>query len=250
MSAPDWLISRPIAHRGLHNAKNGIVENSPGAIDAAVQAGHTIEIDVQLTADGTAVVFHDETLDRLTDTHGPLIERSVDELREIAYRGTSDHIVSLADALTRVDGRVPLVIEVKSQWGNVGPLERCVTEALEDYEGAVALMSFDPTSVSELRRLAPAIPRGIVACRFHDAEEWSQLSSSQRFRMRYFMHLLFTRPQFISYDVDDLPSTAVRILRALGMHVICWTVRSEDRRRFALNYTDQITFEGFKPDLT
>lgn len=241
-----WLTARPIAHRGLHDAANGIVENSPSAIAAAADAGYSIELDVQLTADGDAVVFHDETLDRLTDERGAVMQRSCAELRATAYSTGSDRIASLAEILALVAGRVPLVIEIKSLWGHAGPLERRVAEQLRDYRGDVAVMSFDPRTVAEMRRIAPHLTRGIVASRYAAPEEWPHLDAAQRLCLRHLLHALKTRPQFVSYDANGLPAPAPWIARAMGVPVITWTIRSEAERARALRWSDQVTFEGFR----
>jgi glycerophosphoryl diester phosphodiesterase len=242
-----WLTETPIAHRGLHDAARGIVENSTSAVAAALDGGYSIEIDVQLTADGDAVVFHDETVERMTEANGLVAERTCAQLCDITYRGSTDKISSIADLLGQVAGRVPLVIEVKSLWNNVGPLETRLASALADYQGRVAVMSFDPASVKAMRTLMPQTPRGIVACRFADRREWPGHSAWQRFGMRHLLHAGRSRPDFISYDADDLPAPGPWIARRLGLPIITWTVRSEEQRQRALRFSDQITFEDFLP---
>ncbi len=249
MSRLDWLTKTPIAHRGLHDAAAGVVENSPSAITRAVDAGYSVEIDVRLTADGNAVVYHDATLERLTASRDRVIDLSTAALCDIAYAGTGDKIATLAQTLDLVSGRRPLVIELKTGWANVRALAAGVARDLENYRGTAAVMSFDPRCIAAFRKLAPQVPRGIVACRFSDPENWPELSSWQRFSMRHFLHVASTRPHFVSYDADDLPAPAPRLLRALGLPVITWTVRSERQGAHALKWSDQITFEGFQPQV-
>ena len=192
-------------------------------------------------------MFHDETLGRLTSAEGPVVERPLGELVQIGYRQCSDRIQPLAGLLEQVAGKTPLVIELKSLWDGGDALERHVAEQLRNYQGHAAVMSFDPRSIAALRRIAPALTRGIVACRFADAGEWPMLNAWQRFAMRHLLHWQRTKPDFISYDLQDLSSLAPRLVRASGCPLITWTVRSEADHARAAGRADQITFEGFLP---
>lgn len=242
-----WLTKRPVAHRGLHDAGGGIIENTPSAIKAAIEGGYAIEVDLQLAGDGEAMVFHDSTLDRLTTESGPLVGRSAAALREIAFKATKDRMMTLPELLDMVSGQVPLVIEIKSQWGNVGPLERRAAQVLRPYKGAAAVMSFDPLSVAAFVTLAPEIPRGIVAERFRDLDEWSQTTAWQRFVMRHLLHIGRTKFDFVAYDVHGLPSAAPLIARfLLRKPLLTWTVRTKTDRLRARVFANQMIFEGFR----
>jgi len=243
-----WLTARPIAHRGLHDAVHGIIENSPSAFAAAMRHGYAIECDLQLSADAEAMVFHDDCLDRLTQETGPVAAVRSKELRKIPLNGTRDHITTLVELLHQVAGRTPLVIELKSHWDGNDRLPACAVEVLKDYDGPCALMSFDPDMVEQVRDLAPGLPRGIVADRVADPY-WLRLPFAQRLALRNLSHLPRTRPHFLSYDVTGLPSPASRLFREAGLPVICWTVNDEATRARALNWCNQITFEGFYPDV-
>lgn len=241
----DWLIARPIAHRGLHDAKRGVVENTRSAFAAAIVSNYAIECDVQLTADGEAVVFHDETLDRLALAQGSLIARTAAELASIVLRGTTDRIETLADLLAQVRGRVALIIELKSSWNGNVALARRAVQLLRSYSGPCALMSFDPDLVEALR-CEPHIARGIVAERA-TRPPWQALPLARRLELRHLRHWQRTLPHFISFDAGGLPWPPVTQLRAAGLPVITWTVRSEDEATAVRRYCDQITFEGFLP---
>ena len=241
----DWLIARPIAHRGLHDAKRGVVENTRSAFAAAIVSNYAIECDVQLTADGEAVVFHDETLDRLALAQGPLIARTAAELASIVLRGTTDRIETLADLLAQVRGRVALIIELKSSWNGNVALARRAVQLLRSYSGPCALMSFDPDLVEALR-CEPHIARGIVAERA-TRPSWQALPLARRLELRHLRHWQRTLPHFISFDAGGLPWPPVTQRRAAGLPVITWTVRSEDEATAVRRYCDQITFEGFLP---
>ncbi len=247
-SALGWLTARPIAHRGLHDAVHGIIENSPCAFAAAMRHGYAIECDLQVSADGEAMVFHDDRLDRLTQESGPVVAATSKELRKIALKGTRDHITTLDDLLRQVAGRTPLVIELKSHWDGDNRLAARAVEVLRRYDDPFALMSFDPDMVEQMRDLAPDMPRGIVADRMN-SHDWTILPFAQRLELRNLGHLPRTRPHFLSFDANGLPSPASRLFREAGLPVICWTVRDEAMRARVLNWCDQITFEGFFPDV-
>lgn len=241
-----WL-KRPIAHRGLHDAAAGVVENSAASVTDALGHGYAIEVDLQCAADHMPVVFHDATLDRLTDETGPVAARDVESLRAIALRGTNNRILSLPDLLALVGGYVPLVLEVKSTWRGDGKFEANIAKQLAAYAGPVAVMSFDPYSVAAFRELAPTLPRGLVACRFA-AEHWADLSIWQRFAMRHLLTSAFARPHFIAYDIGALPAVAPLIAKLVfGLPLLTWTVRTKADRERALRYTDAMIFEGIDP---
>lgn len=246
MAGLDWLIERPIAHRGLHG--DGIVENTLAAARAAVAANYAIEVDLILTADGEAVVFHDDTLDRLTKAGGPLARRSLAELKQVSFRATDERIPTLQELLDTVAGRTPLVLELKSNWNGDDRLTARTAEILKGYPGPVAAMSFDPTVLMQLQRYAPGLPRGIVAERHYDHSDWSVLAASRKFSLGNLLHLARSKPHFVAYYVRDLPAIAPLAARHLfGMKLLTWTVRSEAERRKARRWANQMIFEGFRP---
>jgi glycerophosphoryl diester phosphodiesterase len=242
-----WL-KRPIAHRGLHDEAQGIVENSASAVAAAIAKGYAIEVDLQCAADGVPVVFHDEQLDRLTREKGPVAARDAASLCAIPLRHGKDHILSLAGLLGLVDGRVPLVLEVKSSWGGDPRYEPSIAEVLKSYHGPVAVMSFDPDCAAAFKRLAPGLPRGLISERFADKRHWSHLSPLRRFAMRHLLTAALARPDFIAYDIKALPALAPAMARSLfGLPLLTWTVRSEADKAKAMRYADAMIFEGVLP---
>lgn len=241
-----WL-KRPIAHRGLHDATKGVIENSASAVKAAMGKGYAVEVDLQCAAEHMPVVFHDATLDRLTAESGPLAARNVETLQAVKMRGSGDYILSLPDLLDLVAGYVPLVLEVKSTWTGDGKLERNIAKILESYAGPVAVMSFDPYAVAAFRRAAPTLPRGLVAGRF-DHEHWPDLTAAQRLAMRHLLTSTFAWPHFIAYDIAALPAAAPLIAKvAFGLPLLTWTVRNVTDRERALRYADAMIFEGIEP---
>ncbi len=242
----DWLVEKPIAHRGLHG--DGRIENSLAAARAAVEGNYAIECDVLLSKDGVVFVFHDDTLERLTAEQGRFSDRTADELKRIRLKGSEETIPTLAEFLETVGGKVPLVIELKSDFDGHETLAAKVADMLVDYAGPVAAMSFDPVLVDALRRVAPGLPRGIVSEWKYKASDWPGLSWWTRFRLAYLLHIFTTKPHFVSYSINDLPAAAPLICKHLiGMKLICWTVRTDKQRRRAKWWADQITFEGFRP---
>jgi Glycerophosphoryl diester phosphodiesterase len=249
MARADWLTARPVAHRGYHDVRQGRIENTPSAVAAAVEKSFGIEIDIHLSADGVPFVFHDHTLDRLTEGTGPVGARSMAELRAVPFRDTADRITPLAEILDIVAARVPLFIEVKSFEGvDPRPLVAKTVDILRRYPGPAALMSFDPLAVTTMRELAPEIPRGIIADDCRDEVDWGGFSRLQRFALRHLLHAPKTRPDFMNYWVKALPSPGPSLLRALGVPLLTWTVRSNADRIRAARWADQIVFEGFDPD--
>ncbi len=244
----EWLIARPVAHRGLHDAAAGIIENTPSAFAAAIAANYAIECDIQLSADGEAMVFHDQTLDRLTEGSGRLDAMSAAELKRVAFRATADRMITLGELCDLVADRAALFVEIKSRFDGDLRLVKRAAEVLASYSGRVALMSFDPVPIAALRTLAPRLPRGIVAERRYTHPEWSPLPARTKRALAYFQHALQSRPQFIAYSVKDLPSAIPRLARnLLRLPLLTWTVRTDVDRERAARYADQMIFEGFRP---
>src|SRR6201986_1897332 len=215
MRAPDWLTARPVAHRGLHNAARGIIENMPAAAEGAIAGNFAIECDIQLTADGEAMVHHDDELGRLTDGSGTLLTKTAAELKQVRFKGTSERMMTLTDLCGLVAGRVPLVIEVKSHFDGDRKLVKRMAEVLSAYSGPAAGMSFDPDQVMALRELIPSLPRGITAEHDYTAQDWPEASPAQRHGMTHLRHFFRTRPDFVAYWVDDLPSAPPWLARKL-----------------------------------
>ena len=226
------LIARPFAHRGLHGP--GIPENSRAAFEAAIAAGHGIELDVQASADGEAIVFHDYELDRLTEGFGGVRTLGAAELTRIRLKDSGETIPTLAETLAFVGGRAPLLIEVKSPDRRVAAMGRAVNRALAGYDGPVAAMSFNPEIGRWFARHAPERLRGLVVT--EAGRRWRGIAG------RYFA-LWRSRPDFLAYDIRDLPSGFADARRDRGMKVLTWTVRGLQDRARAAEHADQIIYE-------
>jgi glycerophosphoryl diester phosphodiesterase len=244
----EWLIARPVAHRGLHDAARGVIENTPSAFTAAIAGNYAIECDIQISADGEAMVFHDQTLERLTEGNGRLGAMATADLKRVAFRGSADHMITLGELADLVADRAALLVEIKSRFDGDLRLVQRAAKVLASYRGRVALMSFDPAPIAALRTLAPSLPRGIVAERRYTHPEWSPLSARTKRALAYFQHALQSRPQFVAYSVNDLASAIPRLARnVLRLPLLTWTVRTAVDRERASRYADQMIFEGFRP---
>ncbi len=247
VAAPSSLTDLPIAHRGLHDAAAGLIENTAAAVDAALAAGFAIEVDIQLSRDGEAMVFHDFTLDRLTNASGPVAARTAAELQAVAFKTSPDPMMTLGDLLRRVGGRTLLIIEIKSAFTGDVRLARRAAALASTYDGPVALMSFDPEMVAAVAEGAPTVCRGIVAEWHYRHGEWADLSAAHKLWLRLFLHWPRSRFQFVAYKVGDLDALAPRLVRAAGWPLLTWTVRTPADRVRAAHRADQIIFEGFRP---
>jgi glycerophosphoryl diester phosphodiesterase len=224
----------PFAHRGLHGG--ALVENSGGAIAAAVARGFGVELDVQLSGDGEAMVFHDYELQRLTRGQGPVAARTAAELQAIPFNLAGETMPRLAEALVTIRGRTPLLIEVKSPERRVDRLCAAVAHAVEDYEGSVGVMSFNPEVGAWFARNAAPVLRGLVVTE----------SGRRGLKGRLERPLALWRAQadFLAYDIRDLPSNFAGAARGRGLPIYTWTVRSEADRARAEAHADQIIFEA------
>jgi len=247
---PAAFLETPLAHRALHDVTDGRPENSRAAIRAAIAAGYGIEIDLQISADKQALVFHDYDLDRLAEGQGPVKALPAHEAAAVTLKGgDGEGIPDLGEVLEIVAGQVPLLIEIKDQDGQmgakVGPLEAATAAALAGYDGPVAVMSFNPHSVAEMARLAPDVPRGLVtgANDAHDCDLPDELHA----RLKAIKDFRPCGAGFISHEAADLGRARVQELRDEGVPVLCWTIRSAEEEGVARVFADNVTFEGYLP---
>jgi len=240
----DWLTARPIAHRGLHDRAAGIIENTPSAFRAAVEGGYGIECDLQISADGEAMVHHDDELGRLTDGSGRLDAMTASALKQVPFKGSADGMLTLGELCDLAGGRTTLVIELKSQFPGDTRLAARTASVLAGKMGPIAVMSFDPLLMTALRRIAPSLTLGMVAMkRAPDAPPTSRMPA-----WRYLRAMFAARPQFMAYRVQDLDTLPPRLARnLLGWPLLTWTVRTAEDRAHAARYADQVIFEGFRP---
>jgi len=244
----DWLTERPFAHRGLHDASAGVIENTAPAFAAAIAAGYGIETDLQISADGEAMVHHDDALGRLTEGTGRLADMSAADIKLIRFKGSSARILTLGELCELVAGRSTLLLELKSRFDNDLRLAKRTADLIARYSGRAAIMSFDPDLIEAVRKTNPNLTRGVVAERHYSDPEWKALPFARRQRLAWLLHTPRSRPQFLAYSVQDLPAVPALLARALfGLPLLTWTVRSDDDRQRAARWADQIIFEGWRP---
>ena len=246
LRALDWLVARPIAHRGLHDEARGRVENCESSFEAAIANGFSIECDIQLTDDGHAVVFHDDEVDRVLDGKGKVKQFTLQELKAMALKQGKDRVQSLAELVEQVAGRTTLVIEIKSQWNFDFTLTDHAIDVLSTYGGPYALMSFDPDLTARVAATSFSTVRGITADRVIDPY-YNPLPVAKRIAMQTFSHLPQTQPHFISFDFSQLPFPPITEFRDAGYPILTWTIRNPQQAVAARRWCDQITFENFVP---
>jgi glycerophosphoryl diester phosphodiesterase len=244
----DWLTARPIAHRGLHDAAHGVIENTAGAVRAALAANYGIEVDVQISRDGEAIVHHDDVLGRLTEGEGRLDQLSAADLKRVPFRGSDEHMITLGELCDLVAGRVTMLVELKSRFDGDTRLPLRVAAVLGGYRGPVAPMSFDPQQLSVLRQTTQHLVRGIIAAKYRPHPYWDLMPLWMRHGMGYLVTAVTSQPQFIAYSVADLPAMAPLFARRVfGLPLLTWAVRTDDERKTAASWADQMIFEGFRP---
>lgn len=235
MTNAAWIKELPVAHRGYHDLNHAVWENTLSAFSRAVEAGFAIECDLHYASDGVPVIFHDEDLERLCNLKGDVRERTSQELGLIAIGGTKDKVPTLKQLLALVQGKVPLVLELKGREADDEGFAEAVLEVLEGYEGKVALMSFDHWLLKDLKELNTPYPIGLTA-NGNTPEEYTEHEKAMEIGL-----------DFISYYYADLPNPFITGQRDKGVPVITWTVRDEQARKQTFENADQMTFEGFDP---
>ncbi|WP_025899825.1 glycerophosphodiester phosphodiesterase family protein [Sneathiella glossodoripedis] len=242
---PNWLVSTPIAHRGLHDLNAGIAENSLTSFRAAMTKGLAIELDVRFSRDEVPVVFHDEDLMRLTGAQGKLAGKLLSELNKLQLLGTKDSIPSLSEVLELVQGQVPLVIEIKS---TQLPRERAVSiicKLLQHYEGDFCIQSFDPFILRGFTRKAPQILRGQLGMKSPP----SSLPRLKRLMIRHMPFNWLVNPDYIGYDISDIDYLTINGKRKHKQPLLAWTVQNQSDLEKAKLYADNVIFEKLSTDL-
>lgn len=243
---PHWLTARPVAHRGLHDHDGGIVENTVSAFEAAIARGFTVETDLQCTRDNEPVIFHDPVLERLTTSEGRLDALTAEEFKTLTFSDSDDPMLDLPDFLKLINGRTPLLIEIKSR-GEFNPAFAArIAEILRGYKGEYAVMSFDPRMVRAMREHLPKVTRGLISCAF-EVDYWGDLSAFTRFKLRHLVYFWQAGPDFIAYSINALPAIAPLVLKAFGVPLLSWTVNSLEKLKKARKYADNVIFENIDP---
>jgi glycerophosphoryl diester phosphodiesterase len=239
----NWLIRTPIAHRGLHDNSAGIPENSLAAIERAVQNNFPIELDVRLLKDFEVAVFHDKNLERMTQCEGPIRDYDSEQICYVKLLKSQQTIPLLSEVLEAVGSRVPLIIEVKKEDHRVGLLEKMIWQRLSSYKGIYAVVSFNPFTLKWFRKNAPEAIRGQLSTDFRGED----LPFYTKILLRNLFLNFVSKPDFILYDIRCLPNWAAGRARARNIPVIGWTSRSKEEHLKALQFCDNVIFEGYFP---
>jgi glycerophosphoryl diester phosphodiesterase len=239
-AAWELIFAPPIAHRGLWSP-GGAPENSLAAFEAACEAGYGIELDVQLSSDGEAIVFHDATLERMTGQVGRLADHTAADLCAMRLAGADETLPTLAETLTLVGHRAMVLIEIKTPSGEVGPLEQRVHEVLIDHNGPTAVIGFNPYSHAWFAERHPDVLRGLDSFSYREGRMAPELRRSYA----QLEHVAIARPHFLALGLDMLPSKQADEYRAGGMPVVAWTVRSPAEWEGVQSHCDNLIFEGY-----
>lgn len=237
----DLLFHPPIAHRGLWSP-DGPPENSLSAFQAACAAGYGVELDVHLSADGEAVVFHDDKLMRMTGAEGRVRDRSAADLADLRLKGSDEKIPTLLETLALIGHRAMVHIELKTPYGEVGPLEQRVHEVIADHNGPLCVIGFNPYSHAWFADRYPGVLRGLDSYSYDKAP---QMADAQRRSFAALEHVEIARPHFLALGLDMLPSEKAAALREQGMPVVAWTVRQPAQWDAIKDGCDNLIFEGF-----
>lgn len=241
----NWLKSIPVAHRGLHSAEEQIIENSKKAFENAIRHGYAIELDAQVIADGEVVVFHDYNLERVCGINEDVSELRTSDLTRFPFKGSTENIPLLKDVLAFVNGQVPLLIEIKKQSG-VRHANMIILNSLLGYKGAFAIQSFDPFILGWFAKNAPLICRGQLSSDFKDIP----MNRLLKYLLKTFKFNFISKPNFLAYNITDMPNRVIDRKRRQGLPVIVWTVTSETEQARISPFCDNIIFELFQPKIT
>lgn len=240
MRNSEFLKSSPIAHRGLHSEEKGIIENSLGAFKEAIDNKLIIELDVHLLKDDTIVVYHDDNINRLTNIDKPIKNFTYEELKKINLNGSNESIPRLIDVLDLVNGKVPLLIEIKND-NPVGALEPKLANILDSYKGDYAIQSFNPLSINWFKKNRPNVIRGQLSSNFKN----DKMSILKKLILSKMLLNCITKPDFISYDVNSIDLKSVKKIRSKKM-ILGWTIRSKEEYERLIKHYDNLICEGFK----
>ena len=236
----DFLISNLIAHRGYHNINNNIPENSIKAFEEAIKNNFIIELDVHILRDGKIVVFHDDNLNRMTGINKNIKDMEYRQIEKLKLQGTDQKIPLLEEVLELVNGKVPIIIELKYDVKS-GLLEKKLIEILKKYKGKYAIKSFNPFSVNYIRKHFPEAIRGQLSSDF----KGSNIPKIKKIFLSKMLFNFITKPDFISYDIKALPNKRITKLRKNKL-ILGWTARDVKDLEKAKKYCDNIIFENIE----
>lgn len=236
---------RYFAHRGLHDET--IPENSLEAFARAADAGYGIELDVQITADGVPVIFHDDWLDRMCGCKGGIRDFTLAELQALPLGGRDDvHIPTFEDVLKTVGGRVPLIVEIKAGLPEWPETLKAAVALLDVYDGPYCIESFNPLVLRWLRHHRPAVLRGQLCARYR---AWKIKRSFAQVLAEWFLTNFLARPDFIAYDFHHVHTLPFRLVSHVFPECVyaAWTPASPEDEEAAGRVFDVMIFEHYLP---
>jgi glycerophosphoryl diester phosphodiesterase len=237
-----WLKEDQIAHRGLHTKDLSVPENTISAFRLAIEKGYSIEFDINILKDGQVVVFHDHDLKRCFGIDKSLEQLSYGDIKDLSYK-SGDHIPLLSEVLDFVDGKTNLLIELKPQ-GDVVKLCEAFLKIIDDYKGTYAVFSFHPSVVYYLKKHRPNIIRGQISEFFKDNQD---LSKTMKYLMKRLAFNRFTKPDFVSYGIYDMPNKYLDKYKKRGLTIISYAARTQEDFDFVKAHYDNVVFEYFIP---
>ncbi|GHU62907.1 glycerophosphoryl diester phosphodiesterase [Clostridia bacterium] len=237
----EWILTKPIAHRGLHDDVNP--ENSTLAFEAAIEAGCSIEIDVQLTKDRVPVVFHDDIVQRVTGVKKRLTRMTFAEVQQLRLNGSEYGIPTFEEFLVQINGRTPILIEIKKNRGSKG-IEQIVLDLLKDYKGKFAIQSFHPYAIRNVRKIDPTIYCGLLSSKMTEQKKvWRIQKAAVKNARLFFM----AKPDFISFEINSFPNRRIAGFREeLKMPILGWTIKTIEDFERAREFCDGIIFENIE----
>ena len=241
----DALRGWAYAHRGLHG--NGVPENSMSAFKLAVEQGYGVELDIHLMKDGNLAVIHDSLLKRTTGQEGRVEDLTVDQLKDYRLEDTDSCIPSFTEVLKLVDGKVPLIVELKSVDNNYAAVSEKACDILSAYSGSYCIESFDPRCIIWLRKNRPEIIRGQLSENFLDNRN-TGVPFLLRFVMTCLLGNFFSKPDFVAYKYSDRKRLGVWFSRKFwGIQGVSWTLKNQTDYDTAVKEGWLPIFEGFRP---
>ncbi len=241
-----WLVSKPIAHRGYYNNEDA-PENSLKAFLKAIENNFAIELDVHVIADGTVAVFHDNQLSRMTGKDGYINNLTKEQLKKCKLGNSDQTIPTLKEVFDLVDGKTPILIEIKQESIKIGNSEQIILNELKNYKGEIAIQSFNPFTLEWFKNNAPEYWRGVLSSFFPKTDANRPNSWIKRHVLKKMMFNKRIKPDFISYDVRNLPNRFVKKYKNLPL--LGWTVKSQEQFLEAIKVVDNVIFEGFEPKI-
>ncbi|HLO45565.1 MAG TPA: glycerophosphodiester phosphodiesterase family protein [Leadbetterella sp.] len=239
----NWIKEIPIAHRGLHSNDSNIPENSLFAFQEAINKGFAIELDVRLTKDKQVVVFHDEDLSRMCNSSNKIAELDFNQIALFQLFSSDQKIPLFQEVLDLVDGKVPILIEIKSESPKVGEIEQSTLNTLKNYSGEYAIQSFNPFSVIWFKKNAPHVIRGQLSSSFDDIK----MSPLLKILLKNLFFNFVAKPNFIAYEKEGVAKKRLKNLRNKNIPILAWTIRNEGERLKVDSFADNIIFENFLP---